>query len=393
MATVFRRKSSGCWIASFKRWEAAKGVWKWRSQSTGLYDEAPALSVALVLERAASAAAQSKITRARALEWVNDILKAAGQEAVKASPSLAEFVKSLLAEKMETVTKGTMKKYNSQWTSLREWAGDKAGWPVDHWEAPVMTAYYEHLKGAHSQNTANDHLRFSSMVFERARELGYTRVNPVEAVSRVGGQTIEKETFDRGETAALFRAIRKEKDRAKRFGWLALCGLGWHTGHRIQDLLDVTHESLEKHQDLGWLVTLRPAKRARQKSARIVVLPIPTWLARLIKRIKSLTALRGGDNTSGRVSGDFIVWLKAAGIDPLPVKAKHRTVHRKSFHSNRHSMTTRLVMSGVSGEVARLVTDHTSPTVHRRYVHSEIEAIKEALQQARGKRGTKGKAA
>lgn len=53
---------------------------------------------------------------------------------------------------------------------------------------------------------------------------------------------------------------------------------------------------------------------------------------------------------------------------------------------HRHSMASRLAAAGVSGELARLVTDHESPKVQRRYVHAEIQALREALTAARSRR-------
>lgn len=49
-------------------------------------------------------------------------------------------------------------------------------------------------------------------------------------------------------------------------------------------------------------------------------------------------------------------------------------------------MQSRLTAAGVSGELARLVTDHDSPQVARRYVHAEVQALREALGLARSRK-------
>lgn len=46
-------------------------------------------------------------------------------------------------------------------------------------------------------------------------------------------------------------------------------------------------------------------------------------------------------------------------------------------------MQTRLTSAGVSGELARLVTDHDSPKIARKYVHAEVESLRRVLEQAR----------
>jgi hypothetical protein len=42
-----------------------------------------------------------------------------------------------------------------------------------------------------------------------------------------------------------------------------------------------------------------------------------------------------------------------------------------------------LTAAGVTGELARLVTDHDSPQVARRYVHAEVESLRAALKTTR----------
>lgn len=105
----------------------------------------------------------------------------------------------------------------------------------------------------------------------------------------------------------------------------------------------------------------------------------------MLTRIENFKSIRGGDNYNGRISNDFVAWLVRAGVDPMPVQRKKRVVNLKSFHSTRHAMSSRLIGAGVSGELARLVTDHDSPQIQRKYVHSEIKSLKEAMKAARKK--------
>jgi hypothetical protein len=74
-----------------------------------------------------------------------------------------------------------------------------------------------------------------------------------------------------------------------------------------------------------------------------------------------------------------------AGVDPMAVEKRKRTIHLKSFSSFRHGMTTRLLSAGVSGELARLVTDHESPKTQKPYVHAEVVALKAALKMVKRK--------
>lgn len=371
MASAFQRGRSDIYIASFKAWDARAGRWVWRSQSTGVKDYAAALAIAKTLENGTLAAKAGSLTRDKALSMVNDILRLAGLDELAPVPSLETVASGLLAG--SDVAESTARKYAAQWATLAAWAKEKAKLPVSAWTVEMIQAYYRQSLEQFSATTANDHLRFVGMVFSRAVKLGHLLSNPADAVQRVGNDSIEKETLTRAMQARILWAMR----RAGREDWLCLVSLGWHTGHRLQDLLDATTAK-------DGLLALNPRKKGGR--GREVVLPLPMWLARLLTRLKGFQTIEKADNRNGRVSEQFIGWLRAAGIDPLPVQRGARIVHRLSFHSYRHSMQSRLTAAGVSGELARLVTDHDSPQVARRYVHAEVQALREALALVRSRK-------
>lgn len=384
MATVFKRKGSDIFTAAFRAWDARKGAWVWKQASTGAVDEAAAMGIAAKLEQGSAAAKAGTLTRERALEMVNEILRLAGSEAVMPVPSLKSAADDLLASL--TVAPGTRRKYEAQSRRLLEWAGKRAGEAVTAFTVANMSDFYADMRKRFSGTTADDHINFASMVFTRAMAHGHCTANPTKAVKRGATGAVEKLTFSRDEQAAILRAVRRPPTVEElrhpsrldnRLAWMVLVSLGWHTGHRIQDLLDVTAESIA-----GDLLTMQPRKKAK-RGGRTVVLPLPRWLAGMVKRLGDFDALNRADNRNGRVSQDFFHLLMKAGIDPRPVQRGSRAIHLKSFHSYRHSMQTRLTSAGVSGELARLVTDHDSPKIARKYVHAEVESLRRVLEQAR----------
>jgi integrase len=296
----------------------------------------------------------------------------AGCVTMEACPSLADVATGMI-ESADVAT-ATARKYAAQWKAFRKWAGARAARPVDSWTSADVSDYYAASRKAHSATTANDHLRFVSRIFERAVKLGHRTVNPASMVATVSNDSVSRDMFTRAHLSAILRTLR----RAKRQDWATLVLLGWHTGHRLQDLLDLTGASVQDD-----LVTITPRKKG--KAGREVVLPLPRYLARRLIRLGGFGSIHGADNRSGHVSADFVTWMKAAGVDPLPNKRGTRTTHRRSFHSFRHSMATRLISAGISGELARLVTDHESPKVQRRYVHAEIASLRVAMSAARRK--------
>lgn len=372
MASVFQRSGSKLWIASARLWDAAKGKFVHVSRSTGTRDKAAAMGIAASLEQASGACRAGTMTRDKALELVNDVLRLAGMADVAPVPSLRIVAEAFLAD--ADVSAGTLRKYTAQWQKLAKWAGKRADEPITAWTVDDMQAFYADVRKRFSGTTADDHLNFASMVFVRAVERGHRPTNPTKSVTRKATGAVEKGTFSRSEVAAVLRAVRKGSHRR---AWQCLIALGWHTGHRIQDLLDITAASIE-----GDLLTLQPRKKAK-RGGRTVVLPLPRWLASMVKRLGDFKSLHHANNRNGKVSEDFVAWLRKAGIDPLPKHRGVRVVHLKSFHSFRHSMQSRLTAAGVTGELARLVTDHEDAKIARKYIHTEIQALREALTAAR----------
>jgi site-specific recombinase XerD len=376
MASVFQRGRSKIWIAAFRAWDAGKGAFVWVQKSTGTRDAAAAAGIAATLERASGDCKAGSMTRERAIALVDDILKLAGLSVMAKVPTLRAVADDLLAS--VEVSAGSLRKYSAQWDNLAAWAGKKADLPVSTITVDDMQEFYADARKRFSGTTANAHLNFASMVFRRAVAHGHRTSNPTEAVTRKASGAVEKLTFGRSEVAAMIREARRAKKL--RLEWQCLIALGWHSGHRIQDLLDITAASIE-----GDLLTMQPRKKA-QRGGRQVVLPLPRWLAKKVQRLGSFKALHRADNRNGKVSEDFVALLRRAGIDPQPKKRGERVVHLKSFHSFRHSMSSRLTAAGVSDEMARLVTDHDSIKVARKYRHAEVQALREALALARSRR-------
>lgn len=386
MASIFQRGRSKLWVASIRAWDAEKGRWVWLQKPTGTRDRAAAAGIAASLEQASGAAKAGTMTRERALELVNEILRLAGAAAVTPCPSLEDVAKELLDA--VDVTEGTARKYAAHWATLEAWAKKRAKAAVSAFTVDDMQEFYRDMRKRFSGTTANAHLNFASMIFKRAIARGHRANNPTLGVLRQSSGAVEKGTFSRAEVAALLRAVRLRTrgknctqhtiDKAR--AWQCLIALGWHTGHRIQDLLDLTAASID-----GDLVTIQPRKKST-RGGRTVVLPVPRWLAAMLVHLGDFKVLHHADNRNGKVSEDFIGWMVKAKIDPQRVERGARAVHLKSFHSFRHSMQSRLTAAGVSGELARLVTDHDSPQVARRYVHAEVQALREALGLARSRK-------
>ena len=378
MATVYQRgkkgAKTGSWIAKYKVWDAARGKHRWMSQSTGLADETKAKAKAAEWEAVSIAAEAGTMTRDKALESLNAILRVSGCPTVEASPTLSTLFGAIVERRASRIAVASGARYRSH---LKRFLGEVgADAKIDTITTETLQLYYEGLTARFAVNTANGHLRTLIALFARAVELGHISRNPAKAVELRRPQPPEKEIITRHQVAKLLRTMRAEGRR----DWCGLILLGWHTGHRIQDLMRVTPFSFEQTPGIGWVLTIRPAKK-RNAGGRVVRLPIPAHVAAIGR--EGFDSINGASNLYGVVSREFIQWLKKAGIDPMPVHRGRRVVHLRSFHSFRHSMSSRLAAANTSPDLARMVTDHDSAQVARNYQHAEVAALVAPLRAAR----------
>lgn len=385
MASVFRRSGSEIWTASVRVWDAASAEWTWQQRSTHVADKQRAIAIAVALENGSGEAKAGYMTKERAENLVSSIMQLAGLAITFRKHETLAYGNAFMDARTEApegekakVGDKTRRRYTAHWKAFRDWAGERVRQSLDKWTHQDFSDYYRHLRGQYWVTTANGHLATLSMIFHRAVVAGDLKVNPVALVQKVGDDTAEKVVFTRPEVAAVLRQMRKRQTCA----WVLLTLLGWHTGHRIDDMLQRSKADVSRHPAAGYVLTFRPGKK-QSRGGRTVVLPIPTYVAKMLMRLGDFKSIRKADNRNGRVSNDFVEWLQKSGIDPQPVMRGKRSVNLKSYHSFRHSMSSRMAAAGVDDTTSRLVTDHDSPKVHRNYVHAEVTALADALRKAR----------
>lgn len=377
MATAFLPPGRSTWSARIKVWNSKAGKLQWKNAYVGAKTKDEAISMGRALELASGEVRDGKMTREKVERLVNQILDMAGFQGSGPAETLGGFGERFIATRSSNVSEGTSAKYKQHWAKFKGWAGNKLMRRFDSWTSAEFAGYYESLLAAVDVGTANDHLRTLNMIFLSAIAHQHVKANPLALLEKRAPERAEKVPISRAEYEKLIAAM----DLKQRKDWRCLTRLGWHTGHRIQDLMSLTAEkSLLKLSDVGWCVRFRPSKKKGQQG-REVVLPVPDDLAEELRGLQSFDTIHGSNNDNGKASNDFVDWLKIAGIDPMPIKKKSRVVHLKSFHSFRHSMTSRLIAAGVTGEVARLVTDHDSADVQKIYTHAEVKALAEALKK------------
>lgn len=388
--SVFKRAGRSVYTATVKLWDAKLGEWKWKQVSTHVTDEGEALGIANTLVKASREAKDGHMTRERAEKLIGQVLNLAGVPWTLKAVTLEEYGKAYV-NSSATRSKDPLKaKAPIHWKRFSEWAGNMVSWPMENLETEIWQEYYADLLEELSERTANDHLATFRQMYGKAIKEGKVRGNPVAFVDTEHANSVEREIITRSEMVALLRTIRRtlnsEHEKPLRDSWLFLALAGWHFGHRIQDMLSLTSQNLKRLKDIGPVIQFETGKKERkggEMKGRIITLPIQDYMASILKRVENLRAIIGADNTHGKVSTAFIGWLKQSGVIVESVDRGKRSVSRKSYHSLRHALTTRLASANIERGLAAVVTDHESKQMQRHYTHAEIAAIKEAMKKAR----------
>lgn len=371
MATVFKRDK--IWWANIKAWDDKTQKYRWVKRSTKLTNKDKALAVAALLEEASQEQKTKGLKRHDAEQLVNDILRMAGGEGVSKCEPVGQFVQQFIDFKKRTVKPKTTQTSIAHLNMfLSHFDKEKR---LDEFTANEMQNYYQTvLLNKFELSTARNHVTSIRRWFNRAVELNEIKHNPAAAIDLLEETTDEKHVFTKHEIMRLIKVMLKEKRR----DWVALTLLGWHSGARIQDCLQCNKQSIIKLDNvIGWRYAWEYTENKKKGKGKVLIIPLPNHVVKLVK--PGFKSIRDANNYNGKISEDFIEWLKKANIDPIKVTRKKRDLHLKSFHSFRHTMQTRLAAANVSDRIARMVTGHDSAQVARRYTHNDVNAVANAL--------------
>jgi len=93
-------------------------------------------------------------------------------------------------------------------------------------------------------------------------------------------------------------------------------------------------------------------------------------------------ANRSGGGRSG-LSLAFQRIMQRAGIKPRLIRertgGKSRSLRGLSFHSFRHSVASAVFNQAALREITRRVTNHSAGGIVDRYIHQDLEALREAV--------------
>ena len=369
MASVHRRPRSPYLFAAFRGPDGRLVL-----RSTKQTERAPALGIAIELERAAKLAMRGELVEAQARDILADIMKRADTGETLRVVSIAEYFRQWVATKEARKTVGTATRYAFAVDGFLASLGKRAVKPLTSLVARDVEVFLDaRLKHGVSPNTACQDVRIVRIALTSARRKGLIPTNPAEAVELPDFTSVQRGTFSPAEVAMLVNTAKGE--------WKTLILFGYFTGARLSDCcrmrwdeVDLVNGSLTHTQaktGLKITVPLHPDLLAHLETIAGTDRVDPFIMPELVSR-----GLGGGMGHSEL----FKTIVRQAGIDLQTVRGLGKRMQsRRTFHALRHSFTSALANAGVAPELRMKLTGHKSESIHAGYTHHELEVLRAAV--------------
>jgi integrase len=395
---IWKHPKTENWIA---RYRGSEG--KWINRSTGTSDEKEAGRIAMAwkveaererdrqkgdvspagisdaVARAERLAREGRLDVHAARELINDLLTAAGHDAVDAVTN-KDWCETWIKSKQGAVKSRSTMKYEQVTRDWLKFIKQKNERPLEAIAKADGIAFRDHLiKAGLSARTTNQTIKLLRGIYADAAEQGLLNRNPFAGVHnlRETSENLPRVPFSNAEVAALIE--KAEGD------WKGMVILSATTGLRLMDAAR-----------LKWINLDLKAKLIRVKTAKTgakLDLPIhprfANWLRAKKRRIGTAPvfpslANKVGTGKSG-LSMAFKRLMERAGVKAgvarqAEKKSRGRSTSQKSFHSLRHFAATQLAAAGVRAEIARQITGHTDINSHSEYVKADFDVLREAVE-------------
>jgi integrase len=371
VASIHRdpRSPKGVWYCAYYLADGRKAF-----RSTGKRNKSEAQVICQGWQQAENEAANGELTKDRVSEIFNETLKRIGAAPLERI-SIKSWLEDWLMTKQEK-SEATRKAYSQAVRDFLAYLGPQGC----HRRLESITefdirGFAEHLKsGARSSGTVNTIVRkHLSGPFEKARKLGKIKYNPIAATDALKHEAVAKDIFTPQQVVKLVNA-------AQGTDWEGAILLAYGTGARLQDVTNLTWNALDLE---AGIVAFRERKTGRE--AVLGLHPDFTqWLKKTGQHEPSdapVFPALAGKSGSGRngLSKAFERIMRRAGVEGRILRqGKGRTVKSLSFHSFRHSAASSVFNQAALKEITRRVTNHAAGGVVDRYIHRDLEAIREA---------------
>ena len=353
MASVVRRKKSRFWTACYTSRDGRQ-----LKKSTKTTDKNQAVQIAIEFERVERRANQGTLTTNQIKKVLNDVSeKITGDTLI--APATNVYLNEWLDGVRERSAPATISRYGTSVKHFLASLGDKAQKPITSITSRDVELFLNsRLKAGMAPKTAIIDLKTINVAFRRAFNYGVVDRNPVVAVRLPKDVCSEREVFTLEEVQKLYGAAPTHE-------WQTIILLGYFAGARLTDCVHMKWENIlpEKNR----------LEYEQKKTGKIVPVPLHLNLIEHLNFISTfgttgfLCPKLAGKTTGGKhgLSEGFKRIVVKAGLDPMTVKGKgNRNFTKRTFHSLRHSFNSVLANAGVSEEVRRKMTGHSSPMMN-----------------------------
>lgn len=327
-------------------------------------------------EKAISAGAT---TEAALRKVINRALERIGERAMR-SPTIEGQLNYWLKEKTGTLSNETMRSYSSAAKRLLDFLGPASKGSIRSLTKARVVDFRNWLRSqGRTPTTINKILKHClAGAFESARKEGLIELNPFVAVDRLKGKGVRKDTFRPEQVAALLEAAHRSGDT----DWEGAILVGYTTGMRLGDVANLKWSSIDIENGVISFV------QHKTDTPALIGLhdDLKDWITRQAAPddpeafLFPSLANRSADGRKG-LSKTFRDIMERAGVSGKILRqrsGKGLTVRSLSFHSFRHGAATAVFKNAALKDIARRVTAHTSRGVVDRYLHEDVEAIRQA---------------
>jgi len=396
-AKVYRNGRSPYWQAWFEVWDAQKQAWKPKMQSTRCAEEGKALEIAQALERVALTAGgmKTRLSRDFVVKAVNSILATSGHRAVEDQKKWSDYAIAWLAAQKKRVPGNLSQRsyltYKSHVAKFTTWLGKNASTPLCDIEGEMLNDWYTATREAGlSSTTVNGMANTLAVIFEKAKDEGFTTRNPVNLISRDTHSGNRRDDFTEEQMWQIIHHLQASKAPLHK-EWLTVFLLGCCTSQRLGDCRTAVRSAFDLADPfIVWTVTPSKTASSTRTTLRIpIVEPAASHIAQLLRSkatalflAPTLAQLSGQweDNPSTQ----FMTILEACGVHGRKIAAQGdgHSFSSLSFHSTRHTCNSLLANAGVPIDVRRQITGHASEKMNIHYTHLNDKTKADALTKA-----------
>ena len=368
MASIWKHPNSRFWTACYTD---ANG--RQCKRSTKQTDKQKALTVALELERAESNAKARLLTESQCRKLLSEILERTTGDSIR-HVATDTFLTDWLASKEALGKVSTTERYRNTVKLFLKHLGERADKPLTALAPRDVQGFLTaRLKSGVATKTATVDVKTLRSAFSSARRQGLISDSPADAVELPKVESSERGVFTAAQVGMLVNAAAGE--------WKTMILLGFFTGARLRDCVELTWENIDLTADT---LTYR-----QEKTGRKLTIGLHRDLATHLEQVAGTDApearlcptLAGKDSGGAHgLSATFKAIIRQAGIDPREGKGQgNRSFSQLTFHSLRHSFNSALANAGVPQELRQKLTGHASAQMNDRYTHHELATLKAAV--------------